>query len=118
MSAAIFIQPVRPGRHEEFRSLVADLMTSRRIEWAQSHRDRGITRQVVNLAADGDRWLAVFYVEAADPVAAMTAGADGEFGVWLHERLAELLEPTLAVESLADTAPKPGPWRGWRRVRR
>lgn len=117
MSAAIFIQPVRPGRAGEFRALVGELMTSRRIEWAQSHRDRGITRQVMTVATDGDRTLAVSYVEAADPMAAMNPGS-GPFDAWLAGRLAELLEPTLAVEVLADTAPKPGPWRGWRRLRR
>ena len=116
MPAAIFIMPIRSGREEAFRSLVGELMSTRRIEWAQSQRRSGITRQVVSFAPD--RGVAVTYVEAEDPLAALAASrrSDDEFDRWLTMTMDDLLETTLAVETLADTAPKPGPWRGWRRI--
>lgn len=116
MSAAIFIMPIRPGGEDDVRSLVRDLMTTRRVEWAQAQRRAGITRQVWSIAPG--RALAVTYVEAADPAASLEAmrRLEDDFGLWLTTRMDDLFEGTLAVETLADTAPRPGPWRGWRRV--
>ncbi len=120
MVATLYVMPVRSGRDEEFRGFVAELMTSRRGEWAESHRRRGVTRQVVFVGSDGRRDLAMVYSESADPEQAFTsiASSSHPFDRWLAARMSELVEARIAVESLADTAPKPGPWRGWRRWRR
>jgi hypothetical protein len=121
VAATLYVMPVRPGRSDDFRAFVADLMRSRRVEWAESHRRRGVTRQVVFIGRDGGgRDLAMIYSESPDPESAFTsiAASDHPFDRWLAEKMSELLEARIAVESLADTAPKPGPWRGWRRLRR
>ena len=119
MAASIYVMPIRPGRRDDFRALVGELMGPRRVEWAQSKRRRGVTRQVVFLGKDGDRQLAMVYSEAHDPDRAFNAIAvsDDPFDRWLAGKMSELLEARIAVEVLADTAPKPGPWRGWRRLR-
>lgn len=121
MAATLYVMPVRSGRTDDFRALVSELMRSRRAEWAESHRRRGVTRQVVFLGNDGEGHdLAMVYSESPDPESAFTSIAASEhpFDRWLAGKMSELVEARIAVESLADTAPKPGIWRGWRRVRR
>lgn len=120
MVATLYVMPVRAGRRDDFRVFVSELMTSRRVEWAESHHRRGVTRQVVFVGHDDGRDLAMVYSESTDPEQAFTsiASSDHPFDRWLAERMSELVEARIAVESLADTAPKPGPWRGWRRFRR
>lgn len=120
MVASVYVMPIRSGRRDEFRAFVADLVGSRRGEWAESHRRRGVTRQVVFMGHDGSRDLAIVYSESSDPERAFTsiATSDHPFDRWLAAEMALLVEDRIAVETLADTAPKPGPWRGWRRLRR
>ncbi len=120
MAPTIYVMKIRSGRGDDFRAFVAELMGSRRVEWAESHRRRGITRQVVCQApvAGGD--YAMIYTESADSdkaYAAITA-SDDPFDRWLGGRIAELFEPRISVDTLADTGPKAGPWRGWRRLGR
>ncbi len=119
MVASIYVMPVRPGRSDDFQAFVAELMGTRRVEWAQSQRRRGVKRQVVFLGKDGSRNLAMVYSESNDPDGAFRAIAASEdpFDRWLAGKMSELLEARIAVDTLADTAPKPGPWRGWRRWR-
>ena len=120
MVAALYAWPIRSGRRDDFHAFVAELMGPRRVEWAESHHRRGVTRQVVFFGRDGGRDLAMVYTESVDPERslALIAASDHPFDHWLSGEIAELLEARIAVESLADTAPKPGPWRGWRRLRR
>ena len=119
MGASIFSLLIKEGRTDDFRAFVADLMNSRRIDWAQSQRRRGITRQVVGLATQNGRDLALIWVEASDPeqvLPALRASTD-DFDRWLVERLDDMTEGRLPGETIADTAPKPGPWKGLRRWR-
>jgi hypothetical protein len=120
MTASIYAMPIRPGKRDEFRALVTELMGARRIEWAESHRRRGVTRQAVFVAILDGRDVAMVFSESPDAEKAFTsiAASDHPFDRWLAGRMSELLEARIAVETLADTAPRPGPWRGWRRFRR
>jgi hypothetical protein len=117
LAATITIRPVAPGKLDDWRAFHAELMGSRRIEWAQSQRRRGIRRQVVSLAQDGDHTFAVVFTEGRDPTASLSAlgGSTDPFDIWLMERVRDLHGDALASELTLDTAPRPGPWRGWRK---
>jgi hypothetical protein len=119
VTASIYAMPIRPGKRDEFRALVTELMGARRIEWAESHRRRGVTRQALFVGTFDGRDLAMIFSESPDAEKAFAsiAGSDHPFDRWLAGRMSELLEARIAVESLADTAPRSGPWRGWRRFR-
>jgi len=116
VAATITVAPIVEGKMPEWRSFQAELSGARRIEWAQSQRRRGITRQVISLSMDGDRTLAVVYSETSDPgrAAQTLEASDDAFDVWFKEMLGELHEGPLESETVFDSAPKPGPWRGWR----
>ena len=74
MVATLYVMPVKPGRSDDFRVFVSDLMRSRRVEWAESHRRRGVTRQVVFLGHDGaGRDLAMVYSESPEPESAFAS---------------------------------------------
>ena len=115
MAATITIAPIIEGMVEDWRAFVGELRGPRRIEWAQSQRRRGITRQVVTLA-EGEAALAVVYTEAADieEAAARLADSDDPFDSWYREQMASLHDDPYDTEVVFDSAPKPGPWRGWR----
>ena len=117
MSAVLTIYPIKVGRSDEWKALHAELMGPRRIEWAQSQRRRGVTRQVVSLVSDGGRHLAAVFTEAADPEAALRSlrSSSDAFDRWLVGRLDDVLGEALPTTTIVDTAPRPGPWRGWRR---
>lgn len=117
MAAVLRLSPIVAGRIDQWRALHAELMGAKRIEWAQSQRRRGVTRQVVCLVEDGDRFLAAVYTEAADPDAALDRlrASHEQFDRWLVEQLDVVLEPPIPTSTVVDTAPRPGPWRGWRR---
>jgi len=115
VAATISVAPVSDGRLEDWRAFHAELSGPRRIEWAQSQRRRGVTRQVISLAADGDRHLAVVYSEAADPArAAALPDGDDPFDSWFSEQMSDLHDAPFATEVVFDSSPKPGPWKGWR----
>jgi hypothetical protein len=111
------VRPIADGKLDEWRDFHAELMGSRRIEWAQSQRRRGVTRQVVSLVQDEGRNLAVMFTEGRDPEAALEGLEDSTeaFDVWLVERVRALHGEPLSSETTLDTAPRPGPWKGWRR---
>ncbi|MFH1103911.1 MAG: hypothetical protein V1757_03055 [Actinomycetota bacterium] len=117
MSAVLNLVPIESGKVDDWRALHAELMGPRRIEWAQSQRRRGVTRQVVSLVSDGGRHLAAVFTEAADPEAALRSlrSSSDAFDRWLVERLDDVLGEALPTTTIVDTAPRPGPWRGWRR---
>jgi hypothetical protein len=114
LAASIVVRPVSDGKLDEWREFHAALMGSRRIEWAQSQRRRGVSRQVVSLVEHGGVHLAVVFTEGKDPVAALRALEESSdaFDVWLTERVRALHGDPLASESVLDTAPRPGPWKG------
>lgn len=115
MAAQISLTPIAGGQLDAWRAFITELQGPRRIEWAQSQRRRGISREVISLAADG-RALVVVYTESPDHTLAsrLLAQSSDPFDIWYRDRLGELLEDPLDAEVLFDSAPKPGPWRGWR----
>ncbi len=115
MAATITIAPIVEGMVEDWRAFVGELQGARRIEWAQSQRRRGITRQVVTLA-EGKAPLAVVYTEAGDieQAAARLADSDDPFDAWYRQQMASLHQDPYDTEVVFDSAPRPGPWRGWR----
>lgn len=120
MPVALRINPIVPDRLDEWRQLVAELAGPRRIEWAESHRRHGITRQVVSLAESEDGPLSVMLLEASDPEGVDTTmrRSGDDFDVWLVDRFDELLGPALPSSVLFDTRPRRGPWPGLRRMGR
>ena len=117
MAASIVVRPVKEGKLDEWRAFHAALMGARRIEWAQSQRRRGITRQMVSLVEHGDVHLAIVFSEGRDPEAASQALEESSdtFDVWMMEQVRALHGEALPSEITLDTAPRPGPWKGWRR---
>lgn len=115
MAASVSIAAIRADKVDEWRAFVTELQGARRIEWAQSQRRRGITRQVLALAT-GHETLAVVYTESADTEAATArlTDSDDPFDVWYRERVADLHGGRYDTAVVFDSAPKPGPWRGWR----
>jgi hypothetical protein len=117
MAVAIRINPIAPERVDEWRAFVAELTGPRRIEWAESHRRRGITRQVISMAEAAGQPMSVVVVEADDPRVAdeLLMSSTHGFDVWLRGRLADLLGAPVQVGVMYDSAPRKGPWRGMRR---
>jgi hypothetical protein len=115
VAAQISLSPIIDGASAFWRGFVAELQGARRIEWAQSQRRRGITREVIAVAA-GTPEMVVVYTESADHAraAALLAESGDLFDQWYRTRLAELLDDAVDTEVVFDSAPKPGPWRGWR----
>ena len=115
MAADITITPITAGMTDEWRDFVADLKGSRRIEWAQSQRRRGITREVVSIAS-GSPDLAAIYTESSDHAAAaqLLNNSMDPFDEWYREQLSRLLATPLDVAVVFDSAPQPGLWKGWR----
>lgn len=117
MAASITVRPITDGKLDEWRQFHATLMGSRRIEWAQSQRRRGVTRQVVSLVHENGTDYAVMFTEGRDPAAALQALKESTdaFDVWLMEQVEDLHGEPLSSEIALDTAPRPGPWKGWRK---
>jgi hypothetical protein len=116
VAATITVRPIAAGKLGDWRAFHAELMGARRIEWAQSQRRRGITRQVVSLIEHGGAHLAVVFSEGRDPAAAVRAIADSnEAFDMMWEQLSDLHGEPPPAETTLDTAPRPGPWKGWRK---
>ena len=116
VAATISIAPITPGREPEWDEFIAELKGPRRIDWAQSQRRRGITRQVVSKTV-ADMAYALVYTEVADSDEAarlLEESSDG-FDEWLRDRVADLHGDWIPTEVAFDSAPKPGPWGGLRR---
>lgn len=113
MAALISVAPLAGGRLHDWRALHDELSGARRIEWARSQRRRGIIRQMMALAGDGGRHLAVVCSEAADPKhAAALPGGDHPFDEWFSEPMTERQDAPFATEVVFDSSPEPGPWKG------
>lgn len=117
MPVIVRVQPIVPGGVDEWRAFVSELTGTRRVEWAESHRRRGISRQVVSLVESPNGPLSVVLLEASDPEAAdrLLRESTVEFDVWLVGNLDALLGDPMPAEMVFDTTPRRGPWRGLRR---
>lgn len=116
MPATVTIAPIAPGKLDAWRAFLVDLQGARRTEWAQSQRRRGITKQVISIGSLQPP-VAVVYTEVGDVAHAedrLASSAD-PFDIWFREQVAELHGDPYETEVVFDSAPRRGPWRGWRR---
>jgi hypothetical protein len=117
MPLSIEVNEIAAGRLADWNDFVAELRGPRRVEWAESHRRRGIRRVVISTVGVDDRPLAVVLVDATDRqlAADRLESSEEPFDTWLRDRLSELLGASVDSAVLADTAPRRGPWPGLRR---
>ena len=116
MAATVTIAPIATDKLDDWRAFVDDLSGTRRTEWAQSQRRRGITKQVITIGTL-DPPVAVVYTETEDATQAdarLAASAD-PFDIWFREQVTELHGDPYETEVVFDSSPRRGPWRGWRR---
>jgi hypothetical protein len=115
LASNITVRPITEGNETAWRAFVAELEGARRVEWAESQRRCGISRQVLGMTS-GSPSLSITVMEAADPEAARRRLAESSesFDVWYRRTLDELLGETLDTEVVFDSARRRGPWRGWR----
>ena len=113
MVAAVVVAPIEEGNLDAWRDFRVELAGSRRKEWAQSQRRRGITREMVFL--DTAQMAVVIVVEAGDPAAAFdTLGESRDpFDRWYAERLSALHGEWRRLAFVYDSRPMLGSWRGW-----
>lgn len=104
MPAIGFVVPILPGKLEEHRHLDQELMGSRREEYQESRRRLGIHRESSWHQETPDGTVAVVYIEADDPGAAMAAmGSSQEpFDRWFRQRIGD-------IHGLGLTQPSPPP---------
>jgi hypothetical protein len=116
MPISTVIAPIAEGRLDEWREFHAELTGGRSGEWAESHRRRGITREIVFLWTGSGGPAAVYVVEGSEDGLALEflAGSGNRFDEWLNGRLADLHGDLDFPARLSDTRPPDGAWRGWR----
>lgn len=116
MSTSIVIASIAADRLEDWQAFHSELTGPRRIEWAESQRRRGITREAVFYWSGSSGPTAVYLVEGVEAGAAMDLlGESAEpFDIWLRDQLASLHEDLDFPVRKSDTRPPPGAWRGWR----
>jgi hypothetical protein len=104
-----FAIPVLPGKEDLDRSTLDEMGGARREEYEAAARRAGITRQVVWHQQSPQGTIAVVYVEADDPVAALGefGSSDEPFNQWFREQMKEvhgvdISEPGPPVEKVFD----------------
>lgn len=92
MPAMAFAVPVLPGKEDEHRQLDEELMGSRRPEYTASRKRLGIHREASWHQQTPDGTLALIYIEADDPGAAMAGmgSSDDPFDVWFRGRVSDI----------------------------
>ncbi len=93
MPAIGFVVPIPPGKVEEHRQLDEELMGSRREEFQASRKRLGIHRESAWHQETPDGTVAVVYIEADDPGAAMAGMGSSEepFDRWFRERISDII---------------------------
>ena len=91
MPVMTFIAPLQPGKEEEWRRFVQDLVEERLHEYEQLRQRLGIRNESVWLArtAMGESVIAYLEVEAPEWIAPALASSKAPFDVWVKERLLE-----------------------------
>lgn len=90
--AIIFAAPILPGRSEEWRRFLQELMELRRPEYEEWRRRLGISQERVWVAETGHSHVAVVTVVAAQPEQVLTRLATSELAVdhWYRAQLLAL----------------------------
>jgi hypothetical protein len=105
---------VKSDHVDAWRAFYAELTGPRRAEWAQSQRRHGIRRESIWLVGEAEHARAVVLIEGPDPGAARRslAASPDPFDLWYRGRLAEMVGEAELGESVFDSRPRPGTWRG------
>ena len=97
MPAMTFVAPLLPGKEEEWRRFVQEVVEERLPEYEQLRQRLGIHNESVWLARTkaGETVIVQLEVEAATSMAPALANSEAPFDVWLKERLLEFHGHTL-----------------------
>jgi hypothetical protein len=87
-----FAIPVVPGMEELDRKTLGEMSGARRDEYEAAARQAGITRQIVWHQQSPEGTVAVVYVEADDPAAALGefGSSDEPFNSWFRDQMKEV----------------------------
>jgi hypothetical protein len=91
MPAITFMAPILPGREEEWRRFVQEVVEERLPEYEQLRQRLGIRNESVWLARTTVGETAIAYLESEAPewIAPGLATSEDPFDLWLKERLVE-----------------------------
>jgi hypothetical protein len=91
MPAMTFVAPLLPGKEEEWRRFVQEVVEERLPEYEQLRQLLGIRNESVWLARTkmGETVIAYLEVEAPEWIAPALASSEAPFDVWVKERLLE-----------------------------
>jgi hypothetical protein len=91
MPAMTFVAPLLPGKEEEWRRFVQEVVEERLPEYEQLRQRLGISNESVWLARTeaGETVVVHLEVEGATSIAPALATSEDPFDVWLKERLSE-----------------------------
>ena len=92
MAAIAFAVPIVPGKEQLDRDAFEEMQGSRREEYEAARRAAGVSREAVWHQETPEGTIAVVYMEADDPEAALqTIGTSEEpFDRWFRERMEEV----------------------------
>jgi hypothetical protein len=92
MAEFAFSIPVLPGKEDLDRRTMDELAGERRDEYEEALRQAGITRQVVWHQQTPDGTVAVVYVEADDPEAALSqfGSSDEPLNTYFRDQMKEV----------------------------
>jgi hypothetical protein len=88
----VFVAPILPGKSEEWRRFLQEMMESRRPEYEESRRRLGISQERAWIAETAHGNVAVVAVVAAQPEQVLARLATSELAVdrWYREQLLAL----------------------------
>jgi hypothetical protein len=91
MPAMTFVAPLLPGKEEEWRRFVQEVVEERLPEYEQLRQRLGIRNESVSLARTkmGETVIAHLEVETPEWIASALTTSEAPFDVWLKERLLE-----------------------------
>jgi hypothetical protein len=91
MPAMTFVAPLLPGKEEEWRRFVQEVVEERLPEYKQLRQRLGISNESVWLARTkaGETAVVHLEVEGATSITPALATSETPFDVWLKERLSE-----------------------------
>ncbi|MDP6823624.1 MAG: hypothetical protein QF554_10060 [Dehalococcoidia bacterium] len=105
MAAITFFAPILPGKLEDWRQAVSEMIGPRRNEFDDFCHRMGITREFASLQSTPDGDFVVIYIEADEPdtVNDRIMASDHPFDRWITENI---FEPTHGMDA---SQPPPPP---------